>query len=721
MKSKFFWTFSIFLTIVFTQLFIYYIFGYDSEKLAYFYIDNSNGDTESGLSSQHDELINYLCPKSSVDFDHVMAFNEVKNDLNKLKPIYDACNSNIKPNEMVEIVRDENNLENYTLKLNVNSFKKFYNKTSFSCLIQRFDKKVNSTESKNQFDYFDQNFQLDSANKYKVKVKKHGFYFLNCTNNTNHTIFSYVYNVLPTNMSLLIQKRKIHKKFAENLINNNIKVENTVKDKMYKNNYINENCSDLQDNNITILNQKMNVLIIGIDALSNLQFKRVFPLTYIYLRDLLKGNLIFDNFNSNGENSYPNMMALFNGIATTDLNEYGFRSELNLYKKYDSDYQDSIPFIWNDFEDMGYLTMYQEDSPSISTFNLGKGFRFYPTHLYGRGYWTKYYKIRTGPKQCHYKYHTFLTFFNFLDSFIQQMNSDINKDLGYFSFNYLNEYTHDDMYLPQELDISLRDLIAEYESKGYLDNTFFMVYGDHGVRLKSYGYSTDQGKIEKNNPFVSIRLPKVLRTTRYFQNALNNKNKLVTFFDVFQTLRQFLYINKYGIQKNDSECYDKFRINDVLDRNKRGISIFENINMNRSCQHGFIPLDNCNCILKVKLKQKEFEKETKYYLEDAVSIIIDSLNKITDSNRSLCSEFKYKSLKSIDKIKIANTNYYSINLLVSPGDAWFEGILKIDQNFKKKTKKIKLILNGLPKRLSIYKYHSYCVSDKFLAKYCFCN
>ncbi len=102
------------------------------------------------------------------------------------------------------------------------------------------------------------------------------------------------------------------------------------------------------------------------------------------------------------------------------------------------------------------------------------------------------------------------------------MNSKINKELGYFSFNYLNEYTHDHMYLTQELDINLRDLIADYESKGYLDDTLFMLFGDHGVRLKPYGYSTDQEKIEKNNPFVSIRVPIVLRSTRYFQNALNN-------------------------------------------------------------------------------------------------------------------------------------------------------------------------------------------------------
>ncbi len=62
--------------------------------------------------------------------------------------------------------------------------------------------------------------------------------------------------------------------------------------------------------------------------------------------------------------------------------------------------------------------MYQEDSPSISTFNLGNGFRSKPTALYGRGFWTKYYKIRTGPKQCHYKYPTFSTFFDFLSDFL---------------------------------------------------------------------------------------------------------------------------------------------------------------------------------------------------------------------------------------------------------------------------------------------------------------
>ena len=70
-----------------------------------------------------------------------------------------------------------------------------------------------------------------------------------------------------------------------------------------------------------------------------------------------------------------------------------YSSEINFYRDIDSTFHDHFPFIWNDYENLGYVTMYQEDDPSIAIFNYYKnGFRYSPTTFYGRPFWSKYYK-----------------------------------------------------------------------------------------------------------------------------------------------------------------------------------------------------------------------------------------------------------------------------------------------------------------------------------------
>ncbi len=81
------------------------------------------------------------------------------------------------------------------------------------------------------------------------------------------------------------------------------------------------------------------------------------------------------------------------------------------------------------------------------------------------------------------------------------MHSTENHATPYFAFNFLKYYTHDYLSVPKDFDIQLRNLIKYFDSKGYLDNTLFILMSDHGSRLTKYSYQSRIGKIERSLPF----------------------------------------------------------------------------------------------------------------------------------------------------------------------------------------------------------------------------
>lgn len=230
---------------------------------------------------------------------------------------------------------------------------------------------------------------------------------------------------------------------------------------------------------------------------------------------------------------------------------------------------------------MGYVTMYQEDDPSIAIFNYyKKGFRLQPTSFYGRPFWTKYYDIRSGPEKCHYKKPTFQLWIEQIENFIKQMSNP--SSVPYFSFNFLTEMTHDHLAIPSNLDKQLRNFLNRINSNGYLDNTMLLLFSDHGNRLNYYSYATEGGKLEKNLPFLSIKIPRKLKGTVFSSNLKDNTNKLISFFDIFQTIRQFYHINKYGLNSTIvfeelKTCNKKVEKNVLNERSRRGISLFVRI------------------------------------------------------------------------------------------------------------------------------------------------
>ena len=234
------------------------------------------------------------------------------------------------------------------------------------------------------------------------------------------------------------------------------------------------------------------------------------------------------------------------------------------------------------------------------------------------------------------------TFFNILESFLERMKH--NPKLPYFIFNFIGEYTHASISNPPYYDQYFSEMLIKLERKGYFDDTLFIFYSDHGSRLSQYSFSSEYGMIEKNMPILSVRMPKALWNTKYFINARNNQDKLISFYDLYQTLRHFLHINKnYTKQLDDSQ----FSINEKLIPHLRGISLFEPIPTNRSCADAMIPDNFCRCISKTFVTEEEFKKQFQISFDYVFDFILDQINDMTLDLRNICMKYEKKKIHSV--------------------------------------------------------------------------
>lgn len=123
--------------------------------------------------------------------------------------------------------------------------------------------------------------------------------------------------------------------------------------------------------------------------------------------------------------------------------------------------------------------------------------RYWPTNIYGRPFWLKYYSTRSGPDKCHFNEPLYATWLHQIESFIEHMHTHNPQKAPYFSFNFVTEYTHAYLAVPWQFDQAIVHFLERLDRKGYLDNTMVMLLTDHGNRLKFFAYATELGKLEK--------------------------------------------------------------------------------------------------------------------------------------------------------------------------------------------------------------------------------
>jgi hypothetical protein len=286
------------------------------------------------------------------------------------------------------------------------------------------------------------------------------------------------------------------------------------------------------------------VLIFGLDSMSRLNFIRQLPKTYHFLTSVLDA-IVFKGMTKTGDNTFPNMMALLSGINVHKRNNK--THDLSTIRP---TYFDDIPLVWDSFRDSGYVTMYNEDSPSMTFFNLvASGFEDPPTDYYVRPFWLAMNSINnfnSKDSRCYGNTPKHLYLLDYIEQFAARM-----KNHRYFAFTFLTLLSHDDLNEVQVADSDFEKMFLKIQRKGQLNNTIVIVLGDHGHRFSELR-KTDIGRVEERMPFLAVSLPRDFkhRYPHLVAGLEQNQNKLLSWYVCGRTTSlQTCSLNSYRLKK----------------------------------------------------------------------------------------------------------------------------------------------------------------------------
>ena len=287
------------------------------------------------------------------------------------------------------------------------------------------------------------------------------------------------------------------------------------------------------------------VIMIILDAVSDLQAQRALPRTLSYLKTL--GLYTFQRHTIVGDGTFENIVPMLFGQPADNLqipnvndSRYEFvniemkidpktrkHMEVKQIVHYPGPYDD-YPFILRNFSQLNYTTFFSEEWRESAFYNLKNGFRQSPTDYYLRPYWLSLYETlsynhfsgNSNPKPCYLDKLLHMLSLNWLKEFLQIHHQ--TPDYPTFGVMKLNEMSHDYLERLFWIDEDLKNFFEQLVEQHLLDNTIVILCGDHGHRQHSLRL-TRIGSFEVKLPFFSMLLPTAFK--QQFPKAVQNLEK----------------------------------------------------------------------------------------------------------------------------------------------------------------------------------------------------
>ncbi|XP_026757264.2 uncharacterized protein LOC113516955 isoform X2 [Galleria mellonella] len=455
----------------------------------------------------------------------------------------------------------------------------------------------------------------------------------------------------------------------------------------------------IHDDKKEISSNKMtyNILILGIDAVSRLNFYRTMPKTLAYLKT--KGAIDLAGYNKVGDNTFPNLIPMLLGLTPEELTKTCIP-----YKKATFD---NCPFIWEWYKQAGFYTAFGEDSSSLGTFNYLKvGFINTPTDYYIHTF------INEAEKKAgnNHDFNSYLClnnkyFYNVLLNYIENLTITL-KSSRLFGFFWEITMSHDYLNYPMIMDNDYVEFFEKLDKSDYLKDTILFLVSDHGIRWGGIR-STKQGHLEERLPFVFILVPPSFRETytEAYNNIILNSKRLATPFDIHATLLDLMDLDNIQNEKLNSRKKTFYE-------QDRGISLFMPIPSNRTCKMAGITDHWCTCHRDNNIANNSSEA-----VEASTHLLI-YLNKML-SEYEKCAKLKLVAIAEAAEIiaskseddKIESREIMTI-IRTEPGNGIFEGTLRYGNG--------EWTMTGSVSRLNLYGNQSYCVDDNVIKLYCYC-
>ena len=459
----------------------------------------------------------------------------------------------------------------------------------------------------------------------------------------------------------------------------------------------------------------LNVLTIGFDSLSRLMWQRNLPVTYKYITESL-GAVVMNGYNVVGDGTTHQLLALLTGKP---------ERELPVARRGHNDAKpvDVFPFIWKDFKKLGYATQWAEDEPGVGTLQYRLvGFEGQPVDHYMRLFYLHRYKglEKVDKEHCFGSLSTHENMFKWGRDMFESY-----KNRPKWSFIYHSELSHNNIKRVTVVDEDLTKSLKYMNEKGYFDNTLLIFMSDHGSRFSNVRKIL-QGKYEERNPFIAVRLPPKLieKYPEIHRNLKINAKRLCTPFDVHATFHDVLSFT--GVAKVEANS-------------SRGISFFQEIPADRTCDNAGVEAHWCSCLKWTNVQVKDPQ------VTAAAQAFVQHVNTLTSGEKDLCEVLslhhinraeKYTPNEALLKFGGTNVNYgswpiplmsdkmkakeimYQIQLTTTPGMGLFESTIRYNIAEKKYQVKSDEI-----SRVNMYADQPHCIAtdQPSLRPYCYCK
>ena len=434
--------------------------------------------------------------------------------------------------------------------------------------------------------------------------------------------------------------------------------------------------------------ERLNVITLGVDSVSRLNFIRQMSLTRRFLLDTL-GAVEMTGYNKVADNTYVNLSPMFAGKYVDELpwSENSLRS----FDDYD--------FIWKDFSARGYRTLFAEDAPTIAIFNYVKeGFYRRPTDYYLRPFslaMEAHGSLWTNDHDCIGSKLETDVVLDWVRDYVTEF-----KEKRHLAFAFITRLTHESLNKAATADRSYLRFLQQLHDAGSFNNSVLLFYSDHGMRFGPIR-QTFVGKLEERLPFMYWVFPPWFRH-RYphlWRNLRANERRLTTPFDVYATLKHILDFD--GVATG----------NDVT---QRGMSILEQVPAERTCEHASIAPHWCTC---------NGQRATSRNDPDVVAAgrrVVDFINRKLLQYGSRCSTLRLAdmtdALMTVDRGATVSKRVvrYLLTLRTTPGDGLFEATVHhvVGENVYE--------IMGEISRINRYGNQSHCIDYHGHKKFCHC-
>lgn len=449
-----------------------------------------------------------------------------------------------------------------------------------------------------------------------------------------------------------------------------------------------------------------NVIVLGIDAVSRLNFYRTMPKTLSFLKK--KGAIELLGYNKVGDNTFPNLTPMLLGVRDTDLKKICWPNTRNTF--------DNCPFIWEWYKEAGFYTALGEDSASLGTFNFEKyGFAGSPTTYYLHTFMREA-ETKAGNNR---DFNSYLCmgnryFYNVLLDYITSLTTTLRSS-KLFGFFWEVTMSHDYLNYPMVMDDSYELLFKQLDASRYLDNTVFILLSDHGIRWGDIRF-TKQGRLEERLPLVHILLPPSFQQnySLAYDNLKMNTKRLTTPFDMFATLSDLVNLDAIKDEKIVARCDQPYA-------EDRSISLFLPIPRNRTCRTAGIDDHWCTCHKGRKLHARSSEAK------EAAQFMVSHMNKLLEVHGQ-CARLALDEVLEATEMEAgtpgAGEDGWRELLVVAraaPGGGVFEATLRRTARAGRALPGAPWALAGSVSRLNLYGDQSRCVHHYQLKLYCFCH